>query len=481
MAKTSVIRGLDWAAVWDETRAGHRYARGIDLAFRDGTLIHVGPHYQGPCEEEIDGSGLFALPGFVDVHSHPASEPLDKGFNEELGSPRLGMSGLYEYMPVMRADPEGTAACAEVAYSELLLSGVTTLVDLSLAWDGWLDLFARSGLRGVLAPMYRSARWYTPNGHRVDYDWDEAAGLAGLEDAVRLIERARQHECGRLGGMLSPAQVDTCSEDLLRQSIAVAREKDWPIQIHASQSVVEFNEMTRRHGVTPLQWLDSLDFLGEHTTIAHCIFIDDHSWVRWHTQDDLDLLADRGAGVAHCPNVFVRRGILLESFGRYAEAGVRMGIGTDTYPHNFLDEMRWACALGRVAEEHVETARTGEILHAATAGGAAILRRDDIGRLAPGCKADIVLADLGHPAMKPGRDPLRSLVWSAQDRAVRHVFVDGAQVVKDATVLTLDHAGAADRLHEAQIRAMERAPDLDWAKRPMTQISPLSLPLETES
>lgn len=478
MTATTVIRKLDWAAIWDPERASHRYARQIDLAWQGNSLVHVGPDYDGPADEEIDGRGLFALPGLVDVHSHPASEPLDKGFNEELGSPRLGMSGLYEYMPVMRADPEGTAACAEVAYSELLLSGVTTLVDLSLAWDGWLDLFARSGLRGVLAPMYRSARWYTPNGHRVDYDWDEKAGLAGLEDAVRLIERARQHESGRMGGMLSPAQIDTCSEDLLRRSIATAREKDWPIQIHASQSVVEFNEMTRRHGVTPLQWLDSVDFLEERTTIAHCIFIDDHSWVRWHTQDDLALLAERDVGVAHCPNVFVRRGILLESFGRYREAGLRIGLGTDTYPHNFLDEMRWACALGRVAEEHVETAHTGDILHAATVGGAAVLRRDDIGRLATGCKADLVLVDLEHPAMKPGRDPLRALVWSAQDRAVRHVYVDGVQVVRDSRVLTLDREDASARLHEAQVRAMERAPDLDWAKRPMQQISPLSLPLE---
>jgi 5-methylthioadenosine/S-adenosylhomocysteine deaminase len=474
---TTVVRRAKWVIAWDDDAASHVFLRDADVAFRGERIVHVGPGYDGPADAEISGSGLMVMPGLVNVHSHPMSEPMNKGYNEELGSPALGMSGLYEYMPIFRPDLAGTAACAEVAYCELLKSGVTTLVDLSVPWEGWLDLMARSGLRGVVAPMYRSAHWYTPNGHEVLYEWNEAGGREAMERALQLIDLARQHPSGRLGGMLMPSQIDTCTEELLRDSVAVARERDLPIQIHAAQSVVEFNEMTRRHGVTPVQWLDRIGFLGERATIAHGIFLDHHSWVRWPTRDDLDLMADSGTSLAHCPNVFVRRGILLEDLGAYLDAGINVGIGTDTFPHNMLEEMRWADNLGHVAAQDVNAVDTGDVFHAATIGGANILGRDDIGRLAPGCMADLVLVDAAHPSMLPGRDPLRALVHSAHDRAVRDVYVGGRQVVADGTVRTLDYADAVARVDEAQRRAEKAASKLDWAHRHIDEISPMSLPV----
>ena len=475
MSETCCIRKIDWLIAWDEARGRHVYLRDADLALAEGRIVHVGGRYEGAAQREVDGRERFVMPGLVDIHSHPMSEPMNKGITDEMGSPRLGMSGLYEYMPAFRPDAEGMAACAELAYAELLLSGVTTLVDLSVAWDGWLELLAKSGLRGVIAPMYRSARWYTRNGHSVDYEWDEAAGRAGLDRALQLIERARQHACGRLDGMLSPSQVDTCTEALIRDSIAAARERRLPIQIHASQSVVEFHEMTRRHGVSPVQWLHSIGFLGENAIIAHCIFVDHHSWLHWHTRKDVGLLAESGTSVAHCPTVFVRRGILLESMGEYLRAGINIGLGTDTFPHNLMEELRAAATLSRVAAEDVTVLGTGDAFNAATVGGARALGREDIGRLAVGCKADFVAIDTRHPAMQPLRDPLRSLVYAAAERAVREVFVGGEQVVADGKVLTLDHQGAALRVAEAQKRAEARVPELDYARRSATELVPLSL------
>ena len=473
---TTVIRQARWLIAWNQGEERHEFLPGADLAFNGDRIVHCGPNYDGPADMEVDGGGLMVMPGLVNVHSHPMSEPMNKGYNEELGSPALGMSGLYEYMPIFRPDLAGTAAGAEVAYCELLLSGVTTLVDISVPWDGWIELMAKSGLRGIVAPMFRSAHWYTPNGHEVLYEWNEQGGRDGMERALQLIDLARQNPSGRLGGMMLPSQIDTCTEELLRDAAAAAGERGLPLQIHASQSVVEFNEMTRRHGVTPIQWLQKLGFLGENTTISHCIFLDHHSWVHWHTREDLELLADSGTSVAHCPNVFVRRGILLEDLGGYLDIGVNVGIGTDTFPHNMLDEMRWAGALCHVSAQDVNAVQTGDILHCATIGGANILGRDDIGRLAVGAKADLVLVDATHPAMLPGREPLRALVYSAKDRAVRDVYVDGRQVVADGKVLTLDYADAAGRLDEAQRRAEVEAPKLDWANRPMDEISPPSLP-----
>ncbi len=103
--------------------------------------------------------------------------------------------------------------------------------------------------------------------------------------------------------------------------------------------------------------------------------------------------------------------------------------------------------------------------------------RDDLGRLAPGNKADIVLVDLDCPQMQPARDPLRSFVYHAADRAVREVFVDGRQVVADGKVLTLDQNAAGSRLRAAQERMEAAAPGRDYRGRSAAEITPLSLPV----
>ena len=167
------------------------------------------------------------------------------------------------------------------------------------------------------------------------------------------------------------------------------------------------------------------------------------------------------------PDRIARRGIALRDFGRYVRRGVNMGIGTDVYPHNMLDEMRLASYLGRVVSESPRSVSVTDIFNAATIGGARALGRDDIGRLAVGCKADVVIVDCAHPAMRPCHDPLRSLVYSASDRAVAHVFVDGEQVVRDQKVLTIDYEAASAALEEAQARGLLPDPParLGGAKR----------------
>jgi len=265
---------------------------------------------------------------------------------------------------------------------------------------------------------------------------------------------------------------------LLRDSHAAAKERGLPFTVHIAQGVSEVQVMIRRTGMTPIQWADSIGILGPNTILAHAIFIDTHSWVNWWTRKDLELIAGRGCTVAHCPTPFARYGAMLESFGAYARAGVNMGIGTDTTPHNMLEEIRKASTLARIAARDVHAVGLSDLLHAATVGGAKALMRDDLGRLAPGAKADLVLVDLGCTDMKPVRDPLRSLVFYAADRAVRDVYVDGRQVVSEGKVLTLDAAAAAARLVEAQQRMMDLVPKRDYLKRSADEIAPLSLRLK---
>ena len=473
---TTVIRNAAFVVGWDKAAGRHAYMPDADLAFRDGTISFVGRGYDGPADTVIRGSGLMVMPGLVDIHSHPSSEPMNKGLLDELGSPGLYYSSLYEFMPIFRSDAEAVPSCVRVALAELLLSGVTTLADLSIAHPGWLDILAESGMRVCIAPMFRSARWYTKNGHVVEYEWDEKAGEKALAEALALIDRACQHPSGRLSGMVSPAQIDTCTPQLLKDSHDEATRRDMAWQLHTAQSVVEFHEITRRHGYSPVGWLDHLGVLSERTILGHGIFIDDHPRTQWHTRSDLSRLAETGTTVAHCPTVFARRGITLRNLGRYMRAGVNMGLGTDTYPHNFLDEMRLAAYLARTQGESPQVLSSTELFEAATIGGAKALRREDIGRLAAGCRADLVLVDVTHPAMRPARDPMRSLIYAAGDRAIRAVYVDGSCVVQDGKCLTIDYEGAAAAVHEAQKRIIARAPAQDWAHRPVEKISPPTFP-----
>ena len=476
MASTTVIRNAAWAVAWDAAAGAHSYRRNVDVAFRGNQVVHVGPGWQGDADTTVDGSRLMVMPGFVDIHSHPTSEPGNKGLNEELGSPRLGQSSLYEYMPVFRMVPEAAPVASNFAIHEMLKSGVTTFADLSMARDGWVDQVAATGIRAVLCPMYRSATWTTKDGHSVVYDWQPGVGERGMERALALIDEADRHPSGRVSGMIGPAQLDTCSPELLKESRRVARERKLPLQIHAAQSIVEFNEITRRHGRTPIEWLDELGLLEPGTIIGHGIFLNDHPWVHWPQANDFERLARSGAAVAHCPNVFWRRGIALNHVGRYIGAGITLGLGTDTFPHNFLHEMEIAMVAGRLMAGDFTNASTRQIYDAATIGGAKALGRDDLGRLAPGAKADLVLVDMDHPYMQPVRDPLRSLIYSAGDRAVKDVYVDGIKVVSDGDVLTIDVAAAGRTLNEAQAVTVSGVRQRDWAGRTIDEMSPMVYP-----
>jgi cytosine/adenosine deaminase-related metal-dependent hydrolase len=139
-----------------------------------------------------------------------------------------------------------------------------------------------------------------------------------------------------------------------------------------------------------------------------------------------------------------------------------------------LDEMRLAAHIARTQANSPRTLRTTDLFNAATIGGAIALGRDDIGRLAVGCKADFSLVDITHPMIRPAYDPIRSLIYAAGDRALKAVYVDGHKVVDDGEVLTINYRQAAEHLHEAQKRVIANVPKQDWAHRQAEKIAPPS-------
>jgi 5-methylthioadenosine/S-adenosylhomocysteine deaminase len=451
--KTTRIAGLDHVVAWDESEQRHVYLDGGDLVFKGNEVVHVGPGYAGTADTTFDGKGFMAIPGFVNVHSHPFSEPANKGLTEEYGSDKLGQSSLYEYLPVFGLDPEDAGPSTMVAMSELLKSGVTTITDLSVSRAGWIDDLAATGIRAVVCPMMRQGYWYTRNGHTVEYAWDEKAGEKAFEAAMKTLDEAARHPSGRISGMVGPSQIDTCKEGYFQEALQEARRRGIPMQ-------------------TPIEWLDSIGVLGPDLVIGHGIFLNDHPQIHYPHAHDFERLRDSGAAVAHCPTVFARRGMVLNSIGRYMDAGITVGIGTDTFPHNMVDEIRLACYVARVFTGNYRMGTTRHAFEAATVGGARILRRPDLGRLAPGAKADFSLVDMSHPYMQPAHEPVRSLIYSASERAIRHVYVDGTQVVKDGKVLTVDVDAATAGLVEGQRKRLKTVPQRDWAGRTAEQLAP---------
>ena len=479
-SRPSSIRNVSWAVARDGAAQRHVYRRDVDLFLKDGRIVEIAPAGARPREANepaLDGQGMLALPGLVNIHSHPTTEPGYRGVREDHGVPEQQMTGLIERLQAFRLDEEGRSAAAVMSYAEMLRAGTTTACDVTVPFDGWLETMVKSGMRFYAGPTFASARWGMSAPQTVTWKWDEAGGLAAFDKAKAVMADAESHNSGRLDAMVFPAQIDTVTPELFAAGRRHADEAGRPFSTHIGQSVVEVREMIRRHNMTPVQWAAAQGLLKRDTILAHCILLDDHPQINWHTRKDLDLIAEAGASVAHCPQPFARYGLAMDHVGRYRARGVNVGLGTDCAPHNLVEEMRLAIVAGRLMSENIASLDTGGAFEAATIGGAKALGRDDIGVLAPGALADIVLVDLAHPLMQPARDPLRSFVFHAADRAVRTVLVNGEVVLEDGTPIHLDPAAAMERLAEAQARMLKDSVKLDYLGRPAEAIAPLSLPI----
>ena len=470
-----VIRNVETIVAYDEKTGSHAYLSDADIAFDNTAILHVGGRYGGPFETEEQGRGRMLLPGFVNIHCHSGEEPLSKGIFDDMGTAALWGQAMYEYSTLIEISEEAYEASLTMMLGDLIRSGVTTLVDIAGPHETWLPTLVKSGARAYAAPGFREARWHVEGSHRLDYIWDKARGREAYERALACVDAAQAHPSSRLGGIVTPSQVETCSPELLIEAAAAAKSRGVPLTIHAAQTMAEHEELLRRTGKTAVHYLDDLGILDENLILGHCIFVDSHSWTRQRSEADMALLAKRGTTVAHCPVTFSRSGMILESIGRYRRAGVNVGMGTDSYPYNMLEEMRRALICSRIAGKSVFDLKTSDVFEMATLAGAKALGRNDIGRIAVGAKPDFSLVDLRHPAMQPIHDPLRNLLHCAAERAVEAVYVDGRCIARNGRPTELDYDGAVEVVRDAIKFTLERIPANDPHGRSLAELAPLSL------
>jgi cytosine/adenosine deaminase-related metal-dependent hydrolase len=462
---------------YDPRAGAHRYLRDGTIVVEGDAIVHVGKTYDGPADQTIDARERLVTPGFVNVHAHLAGSPLDKSFLEDRGPRQFYLSGLFEYLPARGGaqDEEATRACFDYSMVELLRTGTTTTLEMGPLLEEAVESAVNVGLRLYLGANVRDGRWYTDDGKTVKYAWDEAAGRDALRRAVDFVERHDGSHGGLVKTFLSPLQVDTCSEGLLREVRREADRLKVPVQVHVSQSVNEFQEMTHRHAMTPVEWLESIGFLGPDVILGHAIILGGGSWANYHA-DDLGIIARSGASVAHAVWVFARRGIAMESFARYLAAGVNMALGTDTAPQSMLEAMKFTAVVSKIVDRRTDVATAADVFTAATLGGARAIGRDDLGRIAPGAKADLLFFDAGSLFMVPLRDPVKNIVYNAQAEDLLDVMVNGKLVMQDRRVLNADERALNRRLQAAGERMWPRMAEGDWANRDADTLSPQSFP-----
>ena len=385
----------------------------------------------------FDRPGQFVLPGLMNLHNHCFSEAVARTHTEDGNGRKNNQSIVYTVLlPLTRRgidilSPAERLDIARLGILQLLRGGATTVMEPFR--NGIPEMFeaaAELGIRFYGAPyLFSTSDAQAQADGTVRYAGDD--GQADLDTWNALHARWHGRAEGRVSVTMSPHATDTCGPDLLRACTARARELGVPITTHLAQSQQEVATIQARHaGRTPAEYLDWLGLMAPDLMAAHCIASSD---------DDLRLMAARGATVLNCPRVFARTGTAA-AFGRFAGHGVRTVVGTDGYNMDLLGELNAASMISKVAAGDATVATAPELIEAVTATAAEVLRRPDLGRIEPGATADLTVVDMTHPQMHPMADPRRGLIALANRADVAQIFVDGRLLVDGGHLVGRDEA-----------------------------------------
>jgi cytosine/adenosine deaminase-related metal-dependent hydrolase len=475
----------------------HRLMHGGVLVYEGNKIVHVGKTFDGDADTVIDAAGKLVAPGFIDTHvhsGHRASHRLitDTGRPMYYGQPFLEISVPKEGK-VVQGDPRylkhgdaGSQAAfalnATFTVAELLRNGVTTFIEFGSqerVQDALLGEVTRLGTRAYLAPGYDCGRWVGDEKGRLKRVRNDALGLEGLKTALAWIEKHDGAAQGRVRGILVPREVETSSRELLRRTREEADARGLPMATHAAYSVLEFQDVVREYMMTPVELLDDLGLLRPTLNIGHGNFIADNPNLNYSSGHDLELMGRAGATISHCPINIVRRARVLDNWKKYREAGVNISIGSDTYPRDMIMNMRTASYLGKIMSHTYFAAAAGEVFEAATLGGAKSVGRDDLGRLAPGALADIVIIDLtGRNTLRygPVRDPVKSVVECGVGDDIDTVIVDGKVCMENGVIPGVDFKQLRADAQAAAETIWSTLPDWDPLGRSAEDACPYCYP-----
>jgi cytosine/adenosine deaminase-related metal-dependent hydrolase len=431
----SVLLHDAWVVTMDE--AGTEYGDGWVL-IRDGTIDAVGGGAPPDAGELIDLGGAVVTPGLVNTHHH---------LYQTLTRARAQEADLFTWLKTLypvwaRIDAESEYAAARTGLAELALSGCTTVFDHHY-------VFPR-GQSGLAEALLRAAEEI---GVRLVFgrgsmDLGESEG--GLppdslvEDLDTILEQTESLAQDGVDVAVAPCSPFSVTKELMRESALLARRLGVPLHTHLAETAEEEAYCQELYGCTPVEYLEELGWLAEDVWCAHCVHL---------SEQEAQRFADTGTGVAHCPTSNLRLGAGVAPVRTLVDAGARVGLGVDGSASNersdlFL-EVKQALLVAR-GRGGPEAMTVREALRLATRGGAEVLRRDDIGSLAPGHRADIAVWRTDALELAGAADLLAGLVLSAPHRVDR-LYVGGDEIVRDGRLVRADEDEIA-RQHRVQAR-----------------------------
>jgi len=462
----------------------HEVHEAGSVVFENDRIVHAGGPYAGAADARLSARGKLVSPGFINTHVHTAGNGgdyllLDTAKNDYRTANYMSFAAPLKGK-MTPPPPEAVAALRAFVFLHALKNGTTTVIDvggLRGDWDGYARLVDELGVRVYGGPPFRDRNTFMDAKGRLYYDEDANAGTQGLKEAVGFIKGFDGAAQGRLRGMLNAAQVETCSEPLLRACKDAARELDVPVHTHAGGNLVEFQRIMDEYRKTPIQFLADIGFLDDRALIGHAVFTTAHPWPRYPFGDDVRVLAERGATVGHCPYKYAKMAMTLHSFQRYVDAGVNVAIGTDTYPMDMVAELRWASILAKITDGNYQAGLHRDVFNAATLAACRFLRRNDLGRLAAGAKADILLINLDHLGAPVYADPIKTLVDAGCGRDVDTVIVDGKILIAGGRTVHVDEAEVYAKARGATQNYWRHVPAWRWDGNGVEQIIPPAFPI----
>ncbi len=414
---------------------------GADVLIRDGVIASTG-HGLTSAGEVVHAEGCVVTPGLVNTHHH-LYQTLTRAVPG--GQDALLFGWLQTLYPIWaRFGPEEMRISASVGLAELALSGCSLSSDhLYLFPNGSRleDTIDAAREIGVRFHPTRGAMSIGESDGGLPPDMLVEREADILEDSIRLIDA---HHDPREGSMLrvgiAPCSPFSVSRELMRDAAILARDKGVMLHTHLAENDEDIAYSLENFGCRPGQYAEDLGWTGDDVWHAHCVKLDGQ---------EIDLFARSGTGVAHCPCSNCRLGSGIAPVRAMRDQGVKVGLGVDGSASNdsgnLIDEARQAMLLQRVANG-ADRMSAYEALYFATRGGAEVLGRDDCGQISIGKRADIAIWDVSGIEAAGSWDKAALLL--AGPRKVKHLFVEGRQVVRDGFVTTLDLPRVIERQNE---------------------------------
>lgn len=431
---------IEGGTVLTMTGPGDVFPGGI-VAVEGGAILYAGRRDGAPGQvmdphwptRRIEAGGRLVLPGLINCHTHAAMVLL-RGYADDMRLMEWLQTRIWP--AEARLGPEEIYWGAALACAESLLAGTTTFNDMYVHMGEVARAVQASGIRAVLC------RGIIGSG--ADFDFR-------VRETRELFQQWHGQAGGRITTLVAPHAPYTVAPAELARCAELAAEFGTGIHIHLAETRDEVELLQQRYGKSAFQIMAETGCSRVHLVGAHCVH---------PAGADMDVLAAApGGGVAHCPVSNLKLACGVAPILAWRRAGVPVGLATDgaasANQMSLWGELRLMALLQKNQAGDPRAFTAYDAVHAATAGGAAVLGlQDRIGTLEPGKRADIILVDARRPGLQPLHDPFSTLAYATNPGDVETVLVDGRVVVAGGRLTTLELAEVTARAAEAARRAL---------------------------